>query len=1174
MTRRHNDPSTRRPADATPGSRVRESLIGLRRRIRWVLLAEGVGWLLAACGGGLLLACAADYALRLPPALRFILLLAGLMVWAWACWRRVVHPLTARIGLPEIAVAVDGRFTELEDRIGSAVDFAARQQIAEGGMMDRVVRQAEEAIGGLPLGTMVRTRPAVTAGTSGAFLVAAVAGVMWVVPWFISTGVRRFVSPFGGVEWPRRVHLVPVTGDARRPAGEWFEARATVDRGADASLRVFVTRETGGGRRERVAASSDAATGQYYHMWTDLDRDFSYWFEAGDDTTIDRGRFRVRVIPRPAITETELRITDPPYVSGGSPRVAILGDSPVSVMEGSSLRLAFRTSKAIARDAQGRPQAWLILPGGSTLSLGFADGSHRRLAGSFEAVRGGSLSVRVVDEDGFENRGGAAGVLAVRADEPPRVVITEPAAAIEVTPEATVEAVLAVEDDFGVKRLSVEAVVDRKPDRPARFDLSDRVGSRRGEGKHAASVNWSWDLRPMQLQSGDGVAYHASVEDNFELGGRRHPPVSSSTMRLKVISPEQFADRIREELLGLKGAVRQILTAQESAVDQTEAILADVNKAAGNDRRRERATQAAARQSQLGGRAAQLSGRFADVARRMDANRARETDIRDRSRSIAGSLTSVSRGPMNTGADRLQQAAQPGGDVKERAGDLAAAKAAQEAAVAGLRSVLAEMDRWGDLQDVLRQAQYLLDQQEKLSESTAQLGRRTMGRRPEELSQPLAAEVDQQARQQRQLGDDVGRMTENMARVAERLSKSDASTASLLNAALQAAESGRIRLQMGQAADAIAGNRMTQAQTGQKAAEEALRQVLSTLERRSSEDLAVLNRQIRDAAARVEAMLGDQRKLREQTDGMKASPDASRSDALSQRQEGLSRSARAVGEQVAKMKGAEGSTRSVAQAADRMTAAAGRLGRNDPAGAVPEQDEAIRRLTESLEELRKMGTAAEAEQAAGSTLAMAEELKRLRTVQKGANDQLKEIVDATPKGGEIRRADLRRVDRLADQERQAATDLDKLRKQAEGARVYDYVMGQVGRDMRSLAGRLDERRVDVGSRRMGETILRRLDDLLSGMAVRPADSPDAAFAEGGGGQGGSQGKVKPVPTLAELVVLKSLQAEINRRTADLDLSGALGGAQTEGRLEEVRQLGLEQERVRQLTEEVCRRAMQ
>ncbi|MBN1343241.1 MAG: hypothetical protein JXQ73_11210 [Phycisphaerae bacterium] len=1160
--------------------RLLTQLGALRRRIRWLLAVDGVA--LAAASGilAVLLATVVDYLVWLPAVIRLVVALILCAGWGLAVWLRVIRPMIARIELSEIASILDHRFADLEDRLTSAVLFmrATSKGRTSAAMVDRLLSEAEQATERVSLESVVRwRRPAIMLAT--AFVViAGMAGVAVAAPWFIATGLQRYVRPFSATEWPREVLIEPLTGQAKRPAGGWFEARARLVRGQDPSRRVAVCTIWPRGQTDRHLMTYDSKTGAYFHVFKDLRQDFDYWFESGDDSTRDRhAPYPVRVFPRPAVLKAELTLTPPPYVTDAKPRTIVLRDTTISAVEGSRARLVLSTSKPLPKTEQRPSPVTLTLPDGAARDMTPLDEFAARFENTFEIRQSGTLTVRLVDENGFDNLGGTSYSLSVRADETPHVVIVEPQAVAEVTPRASVDVAISADDDFGISRLGVDGGVDPQPSsRPAAFDLTERMEIRRSGGRTIATVRWPWDLRSMALEPGDVVTYHATAHDNYTMQGRSHPPGKSPDMRLKIISPDQFAERVRDEILLLKNAVRQLLGTQELARDEVEAVKGEIDPTRGlDDRQRELLTASAGRQARLAGRTRFLGGRFDKLISRLKANRSQDEEMRQRAIEASQRLASVSSGAMTAAAGELQQAGQAKA-TPDQVKAMTGAGQRQQAAIEQLRSLLAGMDRWGDFQDVVHNVQQLLDQQERQTETTHQLAAKTLGRKPEELPTPLKAEITQQSRQQRSMAEDLTRLIENMDRLARSLRQSDAAAAGAMDDARGVAEGNQLSGKMKSAADKVAGNQMAQAQTDQRQVEDGLRQMLTRLEGRQMEQLAELSKRLQGAVEKVQALLQDQQKLLDETKKAAADDNAQR-EQLARRQRGLSRAAKAVADEVGKAERAAQPARGLRRAGSRMSRAGDDLagGRKDEAAA--QQTEAIRELTESLETLKKLRKEAEGEMAAKTLEAVAKEIKTLRDRQSDLNKQLDPIVEAQAGQGDLTRVDLRRLDKLAGGQRDVAKEAEKLRPRLRTAPVYDWVMERLGGDMNDLAGRYDRRLAEAKTKKLAESILQRLNDLVAGLEQEPPDdkSQHDPFADaGGGGPGGGATKTKPVPTVAELLVLKALQADVNRRTERADLDRQLADTVSEEQLEAIRKLGKDQQQIRQLAEKTVKGALQ
>ena len=125
--------------------------------------------------------------------------------------------------------------------------------------------------------------------------------------------------------------------------------------------------------------------------------------------------------------------------------------------------------------------------------------------------------------------------------------------------------------------------------------------------------------------------------------------------------------------------------------------------------------------------------------------------------------------------------------------------------------------------------------------------------------------------------------------------------------------------------------------------------------------------------------------------------------------------------------------------------------------------------------------------------------------------------------------------------------------------------------------RLAEAQLDADLQQVQQRSIALLDQLID--AIKQAEAfADEQFAEGaGGGSGGGTGQTdqpqNPVPTVAELIVLKNMQQDILHRTQEL--ARRMDPNQpTEAQLQQSRQLGAEQQQLKELTIELTIKAQQ
>ena len=193
--------------------------------------------------------------------------------------------------------------------------------------------------------------------------------------------------------------------------------------------------------------------------------------------------------------------------------------------------------------------------------------------------------------------------------------------------------------------------------------------------------------------------------------------------------------------------------------------------------------------------------------------------------------------------------------------------------------------------------------------------------------------------------------------------------------------------------------------------------------------------------------------------------------------------------------------------------------------------------------------------------------------QREINERIGRLRGAIEDQGRMRRPEAREATKLARAQAQLRRRVDQWLPDFEQVPIYEWAL-------RRVAGWMDQSRQWLDTRQVGEQlvsttmrIVRELEKLIGAIDELDSLPVDQAFAEAEGG-GSGRGRTmahKPVPTIAELLVLKAMQKEINKRTRLYAESPDMQDPGEE-QLRELQMLGEDQAQVRRLTELVTRQA--
>jgi len=1157
-----------------------DRLEAMRRAVRRRLIAYGV---LAVGAGGVaafLTIVSFDQFLDFPSVLRIIVALIFFGGFAFACNRWIITPLRSPLTVETIASRLERHFPGLDDRLTSTVQFLQGGAIGSERMRSAVIDETEKQVAALPLESALSLRRIGHSAASCALAAVVLLVVGLAAPQWVRTGVVRYTDPFGDTQWPRTVEIEPLTHDVAVAVGESALVRMRITKGLSNELRGVVRLREKDGTVSALTMQR-RNDGTFEAAIDSITADLEYWFEAGDDDTARHPR-TIRAVKRPTVVEALAEVIPPPYAAQRAARTHDLAEGAVKVPVGGRAVLRIRSSKPVAAD-------------GALLRVITADENEKPIPLQIDSSDATLLSVALPiaedkrftvelrDQDGFENHGALEYSLVARADTPPTVAILEPQAVAEVTPDATLPVLVRVEDDFGVSglRLDVERL---GASRPRSVDLMELLSFSDEAGRVIGEARYEWELGALALSPGDTVLYSALARDNCDIcvveenSSAAEDVVGqhgrSATMRLRVVSEIEMQARMREDVGILETRIREALIEQNDLLDRTLGLVD--SETSEQPRRREEIEGGASSQARLARRMREVARRFDELMDRASRNRLKDAEGIGRLEDAGRLLREVSEGPMSSAATTMTQAAEQR-EAQDQQSSLETAAAEQERAVDQMRELLRDMGQWGHFKALANRTRDLIDRQESLREQTGQTGQPMAGKPVEALTDEEKAALARLRRRQEQIAADADQLIERMERLAEQEREEDPAAAEASHAAARAARANDLGRHLEESAKAIDENRTASAMLGQREALQALKKMASALEEREKRELERLRKELREADEIIARLLKDEEEIKADTESAEADPGGADPNDLRRRQRTLRRNARLTGDDLLEKEGAVDAGRLVRRSARPMGEAESALHKGQMADALTAQDDAIALLIQAREALAAAQQRADEEALARTLREVHESLVEIQRAQVAINREASALQANVDAKGRIGRAEARTAASLSRAQGEARGQVDALLPDLESVIVFQWSLQRVSGWMEEAQAMLDKRTIDDALRDSHDRIAAELDRLI-GAISRTREMPlDVEFAEaeegGGGGQSGMPGAVKPVPTMAELLVLKGMQAEINERTAGFGEASETGEV-TEEVLRDLKRIGEDQEQVRELAERLTARAQE
>ncbi len=1124
-------------------SRLRAARRRLRRWLATVASLRLAGWVF----GLFILLALLDYLLRLPPWIRWVNLLIGLGAIVWAFRKTVLPALGFRPSLSDVALQIERERPDVRGRLASAIELESLAKTTTGVERELAGIAAARSIpptGGLLDGlldrrTMTRTLVAVLA------IVGAGALAAFLEPSTASTAAVRTAAPWSGVAWPKRAEVRDITALDLHPRDEPVPLRAALTRShrppdeTDVAVRLRYLEEGVVVRRSRLLASWQqreigaglSQSGQLFEALADADADeLEYRFETLDDAT---PWTTIRLVERPTVIAASARIRRPAYLIASAPE-----DEPESVrvdlgpgsderavapasLAGSTVEFTLTLNKPVTPHPSD--SEWLSKTLGSHAGSVTLNAAAAAWTIAFPLDEPRVFRVGLRDENDIESAEPAVFRFPAQRDQPPSVVVTNPAYDDTVLPQAIVDLAASATDDVALAALwsSAQRFAPAGDQPSGRGGAVEPAGDERvlqrasvSAGELRAEVSSRLSLAELEAQPGDEVHLWATAADvyAFETGARE--PVRSSVRRLFIVSEEEFIEDVRGALSGVRREAIRLFEGQRELTSRASRAESD---ASDTRRQQEALTRDIERQSE---RLAELRERISSNNLDDDALDALTEDAQRLAESAAESSENAAEA-----AQRQQGAEQ---DQSQGEQEREATQRAQERTLDDLGELIALLDSGEDAWTARRNLERLLNEQRENLDATREQGRETAGLAPEELTEEQRENLERISDRQAELAEQSRAAQQALRETQEALEESDPSTSAALEQAAQSLERSDVSRRMEEAAQQAQQNRTSRSAALQEEAVEQLEEALAELddaERARDEQLRRLARSLVETIEGLIASQQDELARLERNE-----------PALDRAMIALHTRTIAAAEMAATERELRPAARPLEDAADAQLQAVSAL-RAQPAEAGNARDaeaESLARLEEALEEAQRLQQEIEEEALDRER----DEIKEAYRQALEAQTALRERTRASdPAGGEPdrrARAELRRI--AAEQSDLAGVVADLYTKTQElsDAVVFKFAHEKLddalARASENLRAAEATQALDAQSRAI--VLLRSLIDALE------EEQPDEEqFDDGGGGGGGGGQQGAPpelIPGGAQLKLLRAIQSDLLDRTRAID----------------------------------------
>lgn len=1201
---------------------IAQQLRSVRRTGRLLLVLRRLAQVLAVLVALAIVLGLLDYALRMPGAMRLFIGLAVLGLAGIWLVTRLNLALRFWPSLAELALRAERLYPQLAGSLASAVEFSMQpddyaKPNSTASMAKTAVDEMQEKTQGVDVKRMVKLKPTVQACTLAVLAILVLTAICFATPQASATAAQRWLLPLGDMQWPKVNEVQTLTpDDAVFAADGKVRLRAQVTRGWSDGMRMTVQYrvldEAGEGdwQSVRVAEQKNApGSGSGAHVYEAMldvpspiarslmagqrsSATLEVRYSAGDDMTETQS---LTVAARPEIETVVVTSTPPEYAVGllTEQKVALHEQSDriasTSAYLGSKMRMDIHFNKPVTKaQALEAPRYW---------EEAFdADLTWKAKLSSDDLVDGIFLewtlkqtittSFDLTDTFGLSSTGNDKQyrIQAVE-DELPASVLLKPATDESVLPGASVVLTAMAQDDIAMQSLKLDIVV---PDRANTPEDAESIATRSLDGGgliktgryETLELDYTLQLKDLNLLPGDEVLITAMGQDIYQLDGKRHDPVASDTRRLRVITEQELADQVRRVLRGVRNTGQSLERNQRLVAERTEnSPPAETAAQQGDISRRIAAQQdtVEALRDRLTRNEPHNLEALGDLLNRADAMLEEAEQASDQAQQSLGDASE-----QQQQGEQSQQREQDAAAKNDQAGEAQAKQDAQEAkanqekkqaeareaqdkAREQLAELVAALDTGESVGEIESELAAIQSDAERAAQKTKELLPKTIGQKAEDLDEATRKELQENADKQRELADRAEALIDKMRAAAEEIGENgetpeERATAKTLSQAADIAERQGLEENTEQAAEKLDQNQVADAANEQQQAMKTLDEMLEELGKQKERRQEELKRLLQELAQKIQKLVDEQR-------DQLARVEAAEPNALSilerpqfmLRKRTLVVQAEAmqapktepVGEPLGKAVRAQAEAVKAIRVPDKQSAL------NHEAEALVQLEAALALINKEQEQQQQEQQDAERFALRQAYYDLADRQERLAAI--GTQHQRDEAYD---------RRDWRQVNRLyeeqlenksIDEEQGAIRAVaGELQEKAGDAMVYQSLHRRIDQAANRAENRLSARQVDalvLGDQRTVVQMLRAMGDALDDTAEQDKFEKDEQEQEQEEGEQGPPGEAEEpplVPDLAQIKLLREVMIVLRNQTESLAEAGdALDKADRQERLNDL-----------------------
>ena len=832
-------------------ARVLEAHRVWKRTLFWTGCGIAIVGLISILAG----AAIVDLLMPLPGSVRIVLLIGIIGAVGYLLYRYLIQPLRVKLTPHDVALNVERKHRDLEDRLVSALQFgeAETEDPIKSHLLQRLVTDAVERTDGIDFkATIDKSKKRKHIGIAVAVL-AGCALIALIFPTELNISINRLLSPWEKTEPVFTTKLTVEPGNARILRGRSLAINLEVTGKAADKARLIYKKgdsaaDTESQHQEIDMMQIEGEKHRFGYEIFNINENMEYYVTANG---IESERYTVEVFDMPKVTAVEVTYTYPEYTQLNP--ITQQGEGNIRAVAGSQAEVRITTNKAIE-------SATLTVEAQDPTPMLISDG--RTLTTTLDVLTDGKYTVKLLCVDGFNNQTPIEYTITAIPDEPPEVAIKEPGRDIKATKLEEVKVLAEAVDDYGVENMTLMYSVGSSEPQELEAETVEV------KEKKIISGAYVFYLEELDVEPGEIISYYAQATDNNTRTGP-----GTGTSELYFIEVRPFNERYMQ--MDAEGQQAPEEQPFPNLISDQRAIIKNTWK-------------------HIHSRPSPMTENYQSAVKKIGDE---QDQLKDKTQRVTDEL-SMSMRDANVDPEMLMNLEEAVAKMGEASGELHAIKPKaalpheQDAlelltkAMMELDKVLTRMRSGGsqaaadniemdmeDLQDTIEQDENELDEQ--MSEQTQELldQARDMLSQQEQLTeqsqqmaregQPSQREMQQNSQQEQQMAGQAQQMAEQ----AQQMGQSSGQGAGQSNTGQRMVQAGEALQQASENMQAAsenmgAGQPQMGAAKGEKA-EENLQQAIEDLEKVAAQ---YTDQALESVTETLDQLVADQSEVQEQTE--------------------------------------------------------------------------------------------------------------------------------------------------------------------------------------------------------------------------------------------------------------------------------------------------------------------